>query len=246
MHAFSVREALRAGGRRLRAARAGRSTWAARRLRRPSTGRSRRRRAADAGAADTASAPDRSGAARESDVDWLSAVAAAAAGRRRPGCSSRSIEVRGHAPRDAGAKMVVGADHTWGSVGGGNLEETAVRRAREMIAAGAVAPETLESRLNEHARNPHGRQCCGGEVDCCSSRCRPDRRSRLRRRSRRLRAGQDPVPAGDPAAPGRLPRRAARSAAAGRASPTEPPTSPCTTRCSASRCSSGCRAARTS
>ena len=48
------------------------------------------------------------------------------------------IEVRGHAPRDAGAKMVVGADQTWGSVGGGNLEETAVRRARELIASGAA------------------------------------------------------------------------------------------------------------
>ena len=28
----------------------------------------------------------------------------------------------------------------------------------------SVAPETQESRLNEHARNQHGRQCCGGEV----------------------------------------------------------------------------------
>ena len=38
----------------------------------------------------------------------------------------------------------------------------------------------------------------------------------LRHRPRRLRAGQDPVPAGDPAAPGRLPRRPARRAPAGR------------------------------
>src|SRR6478735_8108195 len=60
--------------------------------------------------------------------------------------------------------MVVGADHTWGSVGGGNLEEAAVRRARELIASGTAVPETQESRLNEHARNRHGRQCCGGEV----------------------------------------------------------------------------------
>jgi xanthine dehydrogenase accessory factor len=60
--------------------------------------------------------------------------------------------------------MVVGADHSWGSVGGGNLEEAAVRRARELIDSGATVPETQESRLNEHARNRHGRQCCGGEV----------------------------------------------------------------------------------
>jgi len=60
--------------------------------------------------------------------------------------------------------MVVGADHTWGSVGGGNLEEAAVQRARELIGSGTAQPETQEARLNEHARNRHGRQCCGGEV----------------------------------------------------------------------------------
>jgi xanthine dehydrogenase accessory factor len=96
-------------------------------------------------------------------VDWLKAV------RRlrqegTPGVLVTVVEVRGHAPRDAGAKMVVGLDQVWGSVGGGNLEETAVERAREMLAAGTVAPELRESRLNEHARTEHGRQCCGGVV----------------------------------------------------------------------------------
>ena len=55
------------------------------------------------------------------------------------------IKVRGHAPRDAGAKMVVGADHSWGSVGGGNLEEAAVRRARGTDRRRLPAPETQES-----------------------------------------------------------------------------------------------------
>ena len=50
------------------------------------------------------------------------------------------VEVRGHAPRDAGAKMVVGAKQTWGSVGGGNLEETAIDRAREMLHGGRPRP----------------------------------------------------------------------------------------------------------
>jgi len=96
-------------------------------------------------------------------VDWLSAVQQL----RRDGLAGvlvTVIKVRGHAPRDAGAKMVVGADHTWGSVGGGNLEEAAVQRARELIGSGTAQPETQEARLNEHARNRHGRQCCGGEV----------------------------------------------------------------------------------
>jgi xanthine dehydrogenase accessory factor len=96
-------------------------------------------------------------------VDWLSAVKQLR-DDGRPGVLVTVVEVRGHAPRDAGAKMVVGADHTWGSVGGGNLEEAAVTRARAMIAAGASLPETQESALSEHAANPHGQQCCGGVV----------------------------------------------------------------------------------
>jgi xanthine dehydrogenase accessory factor len=73
-------------------------------------------------------------------------------------------EVRGHAPREAGAKMVVSRDRTWGSVGGGNLEASAVARARELIESGATAPEMRETQLNAHARTEHGRQCCGGVV----------------------------------------------------------------------------------
>ncbi len=96
-------------------------------------------------------------------MDWLDALAQL----RREGSSGvlvTVVAVRGHAPREAGAKMVVGAEHSWGSVGGGNLEEVAIRRARELIAAGGTEPETQLTRLNEHVRNPHGRQCCGGEV----------------------------------------------------------------------------------
>ena len=69
-------------------------------------------------------------------MDWLDALTRL---RREgsPGVLVTVAAVRGHAPRDPGAKMVVGSQHCWGSVGGGNLEETAIRRARELIAAGA-------------------------------------------------------------------------------------------------------------
>ncbi|EON24672.1 molybdenum cofactor sulfurylase [Nocardioides sp. CF8] len=73
-------------------------------------------------------------------------------------------DVRGHAPREAGAKMVVAVDRTWGSVGGGNLEETAVARARAMLAGGVATTEQLTLGLTDKARTEHGRQCCGGEV----------------------------------------------------------------------------------
>ena len=96
-------------------------------------------------------------------MDWLSAVAQLRADGRA-GVLVTVAEVRGHAPRDPGAKMVVAADASWGSVGGGNLEETAVSRARQMIIEQLGMVEVIESRLNEHVRNEHGRQCCGGVV----------------------------------------------------------------------------------
>jgi xanthine dehydrogenase accessory factor len=72
--------------------------------------------------------------------------------------------VRGHAPRDAGAKMVVSASATWASIGGGNLEEEAVRRARDLLESGEAAPETFVAHLSDKAPFQHGVQCCGGEV----------------------------------------------------------------------------------
>ena len=96
-------------------------------------------------------------------MDWLKA-AQQLRDEGQPGVLVTVAEVRGHAPREAGAKMVVSRDRTWGSVGGGNLEATAVARARELIESGATGPEMHEARLNPHARTEHGRQCCGGVV----------------------------------------------------------------------------------
>lgn len=94
-------------------------------------------------------------------MNWLDAVARLR--RERVPCVLVTVvEARGHAPREAGAKMVVSADATWGTVGGGNLEETAIVRARAML--DATAPETITVSLSDKARTDHGRQCCGGEV----------------------------------------------------------------------------------
>ena len=96
-------------------------------------------------------------------MDWLRA-AQQLRDEGVPGVLVTVAEVRGHAPREAGAKMVVSRERTWGTVGGGNLEATAVARAREMIDAGTAGPQVSEAHLNPHARNEHGRQCCGGVV----------------------------------------------------------------------------------
>lgn len=84
--------------------------------------------------------------------------------RREAGVLVTVASVRGHAPRDAGAKMVVGATVTWDTVGGGNLEAVAVARARELIASGCTDPELVTLALSDKAPYQHGVQCCGGEV----------------------------------------------------------------------------------
>ena len=83
---------------------------------------------------------------------------------RRAGVLVTVVDVRGHAPRDAGAKMVVASDDAWGTIGGGNLEETVLQRARAMLADKTVGPEQLVVGLTDQSRTDHGRQCCGGEV----------------------------------------------------------------------------------
>jgi xanthine dehydrogenase accessory factor len=96
-------------------------------------------------------------------VDWLRAVDALRT-RREAGVLVTVTSVRGHAPRGPGAKMVVGADATWDTVGGGNLEAGAVARARAMLAEGVREPEPRTVVLSDRAPYEHGVQCCGGEV----------------------------------------------------------------------------------
>ncbi|HHX47385.1 MAG TPA: xanthine dehydrogenase accessory protein XdhC, partial [Brevibacterium sp.] len=65
--------------------------------------------------------------------------------------------VRGHAPREAGAKMIATADDLFGTIGGGNLEMTALTRARELLAERQATPEMLTLRLNDKAPAKYGR-----------------------------------------------------------------------------------------
>ena len=174
------------GGRGVRARRAPASTSPRRPRPRPSTGRSSRPGAAPSTATSTRGCPascptsrtptrrrctrgpSRSRTARPGGgavMDWLAAVERLRRRAASRACWSPSPTCAGTRPRDAGAKMVVAADETWGSVGGGNLEETAIARARRAARrAGAPTPETMTMSLNDKARTEHGRQCCGGEV----------------------------------------------------------------------------------
>jgi xanthine dehydrogenase accessory factor len=94
---------------------------------------------------------------------WIRAVQTLRSSRQ-PGVLVTVTHVRGHAPREAGAKMVVSASTTWGTIGGGNLEEEAVRQARLLLEVGSAAPTSFVSSLSDKAPIQHGVQCCGGEV----------------------------------------------------------------------------------
>ncbi|QYA99114.1 xanthine dehydrogenase accessory protein XdhC [Streptomyces anulatus] len=96
-------------------------------------------------------------------MTWFAAVARLRA-RREPGVLVTVATVRGHAPRNAGAKLVVGRTGTWGSIGGGNVEAVTIDRAREMIAASTAGAELMDFALNDKVTNRHGVQCCGGTV----------------------------------------------------------------------------------
>jgi xanthine dehydrogenase accessory factor len=73
-------------------------------------------------------------------------------------------EVRGHAPRAAGAKMVVAADGVWGTIGGGNLEAVAIDRARAQLREPGPLTRLETVALSDKAPVEYGVQCCGGEV----------------------------------------------------------------------------------
>jgi xanthine dehydrogenase accessory factor len=71
------------------------------------------------------------------------------------------VALRGSAPREPGASMLVGAHGTQGTIGGGQLEWRASELARELLENTAAAP----LRLMDLILGPDLGQCCGGRVE---------------------------------------------------------------------------------
>lgn len=67
------------------------------------------------------------------------------------------VETRGFTPRGPGAKMLVGPAETWGTIGGGAIEDEVVREARALLVRGGVTT------LRRHLTRELG-MCCGGEM----------------------------------------------------------------------------------
>jgi xanthine dehydrogenase accessory factor len=92
---------------------------------------------------------------RAAALHWLDAGRAAAV--------VEVVSFRGSVPRETGTRMLVAADETLGTIGGGHLELQAIRQARALLESGgpsAAAP------LEQHvALGPSLGQCCGGSLD---------------------------------------------------------------------------------
>ena len=73
-------------------------------------------------------------------------------------CLIEVLETRGSAPREAGTRMWVSGSDVRGTIGGGNLEYTALEIAREMLLSG----EPMRER--RFALGDSLGQCCGGAV----------------------------------------------------------------------------------
>jgi xanthine dehydrogenase accessory factor len=92
--------------------------------------------------------------------------------------------LRGSAPREAGASMLVDAVGTLGTIGGGRLEWHAAALARELLRDPRAAPV----RIADLILGPELGQCCGGRVELWLERLTRSDAEWLKSAARRLRA----------------------------------------------------------
>ncbi|WP_331437074.1 xanthine dehydrogenase accessory protein XdhC [Tepidimonas taiwanensis] len=109
--------------------------------------------------ATAAGAAVAAGVTRAEHATWDDVERARALLTCGPGVLVRVQEVQGSAPRGVEAWMVVTADATAGSIGGGHLEWQAMAHARSMLARPDTGPERVRWALG-----PSLGQCCGGVV----------------------------------------------------------------------------------
>lgn len=88
--------------------------------------------------------------------DWIETLAVLQR-RGEPCVLVTLVEEQGSTPRDAGAKLLVTAERSYHSIGGGHLELRAQQIARDLLASGARAPL-----LERFSLGASLGQCCGG------------------------------------------------------------------------------------
>ncbi|CAI8758364.1 xanthine dehydrogenase accessory protein XdhC [Pseudomonas sp. IT-P4] len=88
--------------------------------------------------------------------NWIDALADLQ-NRGEPCVLVTIIEELGSTPRNAGSKMVISANQSFDTVGGGHLEYKAMKIAREMLASGKQ-----DTHLERFSLGASLGQCCGG------------------------------------------------------------------------------------
>ena len=91
--------------------------------------------------------------------DWITSLSSLREAGRA--CAMVTVtEVRGSAPREPGARMIIAEGRlVWGTIGGGNLEKMAIEQAQAFIDEHGRHTESVSFPLAERVG-----QCCGGEV----------------------------------------------------------------------------------
>lgn len=116
-------------------------------------------------------------------TEWLPALATRLA--RGEACVLVTVaHTVGSTPREAGATMLVGAQASLGSIGGGQLEWLAASAARALLEVGGPP------RLMRLALGPSLGQCCGGIVWLALERVTPDSAADWQARADAVAAGQ--------------------------------------------------------
>ena len=88
--------------------------------------------------------------------NWISALAQLQL-QGEPCVLVTIIEEQGSTPRNAGSKMVICADQTFDTIGGGHLEYKAMEIARQMLNSGKQ-----DTHLQRFSLGASLGQCCGG------------------------------------------------------------------------------------
>jgi xanthine dehydrogenase accessory factor len=113
--------------------------------------------------------------------EWLAPLADALA-RGEAAVLVHLVELKGSGPREAGAQMLVTEGAIVGTIGGGELERTAMLKARELLHSGSAA-------LERYALGPELNQCCGGSVTVAFEPFAPADRAWV---AKLMRAGEEP------------------------------------------------------
>ena len=74
------------------------------------------------------------------------------------------ISVRGSAPRELGANMLISENQIWNTIGGGSLEFEVMEQARRLIKGIGLKVEGTNRKVLNLALGPDMGQCCGGNV----------------------------------------------------------------------------------